>query len=217
MREVPAALLALPERLQCCETLDAVEEIRTQAAVRHAAVVAAVAVPLIETCRHREGEEGKRKEDERDVDVEGHHVGEDGDRGDRRHDDLGQVLPEEGLEAFDSLHQRQYHVAGPVPVEVPRPQSQGVVVDLVTQFDLDDVRRVVAYRVLPVLEQAAYSDQRGDGQQRQCERRETGLPGQDAVYHDTRDGQPGDPGTNRDEAQDGGEHNAEPDAARQSE
>ena len=158
-----------------------------------------------------------REEDEGDIDVERHHVREYGDRGDRGHDDLGQVLSEECLEALDAFHQREYHVAGPVTIEVTRTEFQRVFIDLMAQLDLDDVRRVVTDRVLPVLEQTARYDQRRNGRQRQRESREARLSGEDPVNHDTRDGQPGDTGAHCDKAQYGSEQYPEPDTASQSE
>ena len=175
--QVPAPVLALSERLQRCETLDAVQEVRTQIAVRLATSEAADSIPSVEQGWYCKREEGEREEDECDIDVERHHVREYGDRGDRGHDDLGQVLSEEGLEALDAFHQREDHVAGPVSIEVSRTEFQRVFIDLVAQPDLDDIRRVVTDRVLPVLEEAARYDQRCNGRQRQGERREARLAG----------------------------------------
>ena len=166
LRQIPAPASALSERLQGCEALDAVEEVRTQIAVRLATSEAADPIPSVEQGWYCKCKEGEREEDEGNIDIERHHVREYGDRSDRGHDDLGQVLSEEGLEALDAFHQREDHLAGPVPIEVSWTEFQRVFIDLVAQPDLDDVRRMVTDRVLPVLEEAARYDQRRNGRQR---------------------------------------------------
>ena len=77
---------------------------------------------------HRESGECKGEEDERNVEIEGDHVGEDGDGGDCGDDDLGEILSEEGLQSLDSLDQSQHKVAGPVPIRKTRTKFQRVVV-----------------------------------------------------------------------------------------
>ena len=79
---------------------------------------------------HCKSDECKGEEDERNVEIERHHVGEDGDGSDCRDDDLGEILSEEGLQSLDSLDQRQHKVAGPVPIRKTRTKFQRVVVCL---------------------------------------------------------------------------------------
>ena len=182
--------LALPERLERSQALHAVQKVRAQLAVRLASPVAADPVPVVEHRRYYQRQRGECQEDDRDNSVQRNHIREYGDCADGAYEYLRQVLPEERLQFFDALDQRQNHVAGAVAVEVSRPQPQRVVIDIAPQLDLDAVRSVVRHGVLPVLEQAADHDQRCDNAEREEESIEARLPGQHAVDHDARNSQP---------------------------
>ena len=190
LRERSPPSLALSERLERSQPLHAVQKVRAQLTVRLAPPVAADPVPVVEHRRYYQRQRGERQEDERDWNVQRNHVGEYGDRADRAYEYLRQVLPEERLQFFDALDQRENHVARAVAVEVSGPKSQRVVIDIAPQLDLDAVRSVVRHGILPVLEQAADHDQRCDDAEREEESIEARLPGQHAVDHDARNSQP---------------------------
>ena len=126
--------------------------------------VAAGPVPGVEHCRYDQGERREGQEDQRDHRVQRHHVGEDGHRGHRGHDDLREVLAEEGLQPLDTLRQREHHVPGAIPIEVPWAKLQSVFVDVAAQPDLHGVGGMMVDRILPVLEQPSHRDQAGDYQ-----------------------------------------------------
>ena len=75
----------------------------------------------------------------------------------------GYVLAEEGLQPLHALNQSQNNIPGALLVEVPRPELQGMLVKILAESYFDDAGRVVADRVLPVVEDAADHDERADG------------------------------------------------------
>ena len=164
LRQISAPALALTERLQRRQTLHAVEEIRTELTIRPTTSKAAFPIPTMEHPRRNQREERENEEYERDIDVKRHHVCKYGDRSQRGDDELRQVLSEKRLQPLDALHQSENHIAGPVSICVSRSELQRVLVDVVSKFDLDDVRRMVTNRILPVLKQTADDDQPRDRQ-----------------------------------------------------
>ncbi len=144
----------------------------------------------------RQQQRGQREdeEDQRSLQVQEGHEGEDQDWRQRGHDQLRHVLAEERVELFDAVDQGKDGIAGTALVEVTGAELQHVVVQQAADARFHAGRGGVGDLVAAELQQGADDDETGDQRQHADERLERfaregaghGLPGQGQAQH--RDG-----------------------------
>ena len=210
--EAVAVASTLAEGFKGGQALYAVQEVGPKGAVGLVAVHAALLVPAVEDSGNDEGEEGEAEEYQGHGPVQDGHEDEDKDRCDGGDEYLGKVLAKEGLEAFDAVAEGEDDAAGASLIEVARAEGEAVPIEVLPDLDFDDVGGVVGGTVLKILENATDADEDGDTDHGEGKGGVLGLAAEDPCDYDAEDGQPRDSCPDRDEAQDGGKENAEPDA-----
>ena len=145
------------------------------------------------------GDESGHQKHERDMKIEERHGRKDQDGRERRHRELGEVLPEVHFELLHSLDHRQDDVARARLGEVRRTESDDVIVEVLAKPRLDQGRRAVRDHGAPVFECSARQDDQaceGDGRGQGGE----GVPRKDPAEQPPQEGKAGNAGDHLEEA-----------------
>ena len=184
---------ALAEGLEGRQALDRIEELGAEGGVR---LLAPPAVPAVEPMPGGGGDERDQRGEEerqRDGQIDDGDAGEDQDRREGGHDELGQVLAEVHLELLDPLDHRQDHVPGPGCREVGRAELGHVRMDRLAQARLDARGGLVRHQGPRVVERTPETDQEGHRGRHHHHSRK-GRARQDATEEPAQEREPRNPG-----------------------
>ena len=203
------ALARLPERLECCEPLDRIQEFGRELAVGFLPCFTVLAVQAVPGGRGEQRDQRRNQERERDRQVDEGDETEYEYRRQTGDEELRQILTEIDLKLLNPLDHREDHAAGPSLGEMRRPQLRDVIVDHQPQMGLDDCSRAVRDHVSVIIEPAAQQYHPGDQRDRQdhsLDRIAAEHPGQEPAQKT----EPGDTHRNGQQTDEYGPSNAGP-------